>query len=282
MSPVRFTMFLAFTHMAVGSVWLLAWVPRRTIGVNFYRLMTVCAVILIFLAMLARYPAADLRGLLRHGAAASAPGPSLLEFWTMLATLAACIAFMLSVVRTGSDRIVHACGIVAGGVGAAAVLLPAYEMRHLLVTPTLFPLLALSFLLGALALGGVAVGMNLGHWYLMARLPLQPLQRVSTVLLAVLVAQSACTALLLLFCQHADRRDALLTGLKLESFDGIFVWLRLVVGLAFPVVLAYMIRDTARSGSTMSATGLLYIALLTVFAGEAASRFLLLTTGLWL
>lgn len=275
-------MFLAFSHMAVGCIWLLAWVPRRTIGVNFYRLMTVVAVALLFFAVLARYPAQDFQGLLLRGSAVTEPGPSALEFWTVLGCLVTASAFMVSVVFGKRELVARVCGILAGATGAAAVVVTAYGMRTLLARPVLAPVLAFTFILSALANGAVVVGMNLGHWYLMARLPLQPLQRISTVLLGALAVQAGCTVLLYAVGQQPDLREPLLQGLKLETMDGLYVWIRLLVGLLFPLLLAYMIRDTARSGSTMSATGLLYIALLSVFAGEAASRFLLISTGFWL
>lgn len=282
MSPVRVTMFLAFGQTAIGCLWLLAWVPRRTIGVNFHRLIAVLAVILLFFAMLARYPAADFRGLLLHGRPASAPGPGPAEFWAMQATFLAAIGFMVALIFTRSAALVRYTGRAAGALGAVALVLAAVGLRGALPRAGYAPLLALTFVLGALATGAVVVGMNLGHWYLMARLPLRPLQRISTVLLAVLAAQSACTVVALACLQRPELRDALGAALRLETMDGLYVWIRLLVGLGFPLLLAYMIRDTARSGSTMSATGLLYIAVLTVFAGEAASRFLLLSTGLWL
>lgn len=281
MSPVRFTMFLAFTQMAVGSVWMLAWVPRKTIGTNFYRLMVVCAVILFFFGMLARFPATDVRSVLVGHDAGTNGTPPVFEFWCFSAALAALCVYMV-LLFVGRDSLVRLGGICAGGIGAVAVVTSAYAMQPLLARSAFAPLLAVTFVLSALAMGGVAVGMNLGHWYLMARLPLKPLQRVTTVLLGVMVAQSVCTVMLGLFCQPAEVREALRLGLMLETFDGIVVWMRLAVGLVFPLGLAYMIRDTAHSGSTMSATGLLYIALLAVFAGEAASRFLLLSTGIWL
>ena len=56
-------------------------------------------------------------------------------------------------------------------------------------------------------------------------------------------------------------------------------WLRIGVGLLFPLVLAFMAWRSSTEHSMMSATGLLYIAVGGVFVGEVLARGLLFVTG---
>jgi hypothetical protein len=56
-------------------------------------------------------------------------------------------------------------------------------------------------------------------------------------------------------------------------------WLRLTIGLLFPGLLAYMAYRSSRERAMMSATGLLYIAVGAILAGEALGRGLLFVTA---
>ena len=57
-----------------------------------------------------------------------------------------------------------------------------------------------------------------------------------------------------------------------------FVVLRWVTGLAAPLVMAWMAERTLRIPNTQSATGILYVASVTVFTGELMSQLLSVTT----
>ena len=56
-------------------------------------------------------------------------------------------------------------------------------------------------------------------------------------------------------------------------------WLRVGVGLLFPLALSYMAWRSSLEQAMMSATGLLYIAVGAVFVGELLARGLLFVTG---
>jgi hypothetical protein len=56
-------------------------------------------------------------------------------------------------------------------------------------------------------------------------------------------------------------------------------WLRVGVGLLFPLALSFMAWRSSTEDSMMSATGLLYIAVGAVFVGEVLARGLLFVTG---
>ena len=60
----------------------------------------------------------------------------------------------------------------------------------------------------------------------------------------------------------------------------LFVWLRLLVGLVFPLVVSWAALQTARTRSMESATGLLYIKVGTVAAGTILAAGLYFGAGL--
>jgi hypothetical protein len=128
------------------------------------------------------------------------------------------------------------------------------------------------------ALGGVWAAMILGHWYLVTpRLPEAPLIRFSRWLGFALAAEVALfVAWLGLGAGPAGT----------PAFGGLvgpwalFVWLRLLVGLVFPLVVSWAAVQTARSRSMESATGLLYINVGTIAAGTILAAGLYFGAGL--
>jgi len=60
----------------------------------------------------------------------------------------------------------------------------------------------------------------------------------------------------------------------------LFVWLRLIVGLIFPLVVSWAAVQTARTRSMESATGLLYINVGTIAAGTILAAGLYFGAGL--
>ena len=136
----------------------------------------------------------------------------------------------------------------------------------------------LSILLGTLALGFVTEAMILGHWYLVSpKLPAQPLRELTFVLLCVVAVQTV----LVIINASIPAREVPETAAALAGSLGSnpAFWLRVGVGLVFPLALAYMAWRSSTERSMMSATGLLYIAVGAVFVGELLARGLLFATG---
>jgi hypothetical protein len=119
-------------------------------------------------------------------------------------------------------------------------------------------------LLLAAATGGVFVAMILGHWYLVTpKLPEGPLILLSRVLFGLVAAQVILFgASMLLGAGSGGGPFSPLTGPWAQ-----FVWLRLLVGLIFPLIISWAAIQTARSRSLESATGLLYINVGSIAAG---------------
>ena len=128
------------------------------------------------------------------------------------------------------------------------------------------------------AIGGVFAAMILGHWYLVTpKLPEAPLILLARVLLVVMAIQVGLfVAWVALGAGPAD--PAPFSALTGEW--ALFVWLRLIVGLIFPLVVSWAAVQTARTRSMESATGLLYINVGTIAAGTILAAGLYFGAGL--
>ena len=169
--------------------------------------------------------------------------------------------------------------LAAGGLAMAAGFAGLGLLAYQVSPPTWgFAGPLLSLMVGAMALGLVSEAMLLGHWYLVKpKLPAQPLQELTFLLLAILVLQAALLVLnATVPARDAPESTALLAG-SLASNPAF--WLRVGVGLLFPLALAYMAWQSSRENAMMSATGLLYIAVGAVFTGELLARGILFVTA---
>jgi hypothetical protein len=138
-------------------------------------------------------------------------------------------------------------------------------------------LLAVQLTAVSAALGGVFAAMVLGHWYLVTpRLPEAPLVRFARWLMVVLAAQ------LLLFVAWTALGAGPAGRPGFAALTGewaLFVWLRLLVGLVFPLVVSWAAIQTARTRSMESTTGLLYINVGTIAAGAIVAAGLYFGAG---
>ncbi len=192
--------------------------------------------------------------------------------WTLLFLLA---VYTLAVwrEREPAGRVLGAlasfAALVAISLSAAVIRIPAWSYAGVLI----------SLLAGALSLGAVTMGMVLGHWYLVTpRLPEKPLNETTLALFCILVAQTILVMINLFIPvrQVPAGGDAL--GLAL--FQNAAFWLRIGVGLLFPIALALMAWRSSLIRGMMSATGLLYVATGAVLAGEALARGLQFVTAI--
>ena len=130
----------------------------------------------------------------------------------------------------------------------------------------------------AAVLGGVWAAMVLGHWYLVTpRLPEAPLVRFARWLGLALAVQLGLFVAWLGFGAGPAGTPAFAA---LVGPWALFVWLRLLVGLVFPLVVSWAAIQTARSRSMESATGLLYINVGTIAAGTILAAGLYFGAGL--
>jgi hypothetical protein len=195
----------------------------------------------------------------------SAPRDGALVAFTVLALL-----YALVLARRMAP-IVAAAGLAAG-VAALAFGALAWGGGPLGTTVALGQELLL-----AAATGGVFVAMILGHWYLVTpKLPEGPLILLSRVLFGLVAAQVIVfAASMLLGAGSRGGPFSPLTGPWAQ-----FVWLRLLVGLVFPLIVSWAAIQTARSRSMESATGLLYINVGSIAAGTILAAGLYFGAGL--
>lgn len=138
--------------------------------------------------------------------------------------------------------------------------------------------LLLQLVIVSAATGGVFAAMILGHWYLVTpKLPEAPLILLARSLLAVVILQ------VVLFWAWVATGAGPAGGGPFAALVGpwaLFVWLRLIVGLVFPMIVSWASVQTARSRSMESATGLLYINVGSIAAGTILAAGLYFGAGL--
>lgn len=265
-----YTVFILLTEFTVGSLLvLLAADFRRMVIPSFVKL---CAAMIAIGAGLALWvsftlgDAADVNGYPLDASFMQTVRSVLLGLTLML------VAYTLFVLRENRGLSL-ALGGTAAVVGLVALGLVAWVFR----LPTWgYGVVLLSLLVGSLSVGAVSVGMIWGHWYLVTpRLPERPLVHMTLLLLAVLAIQVVVTSVSLAL----PVREVPASAPELSLGQNPFLWMRIGAGLLFPLVLAWMAWQSSMIRATQSATGLLYIAMGAVIAGEVIARGLLLVTA---
>jgi hypothetical protein len=209
-----------------------------------------------------------------------APSPPLPEirFLASCAFAVLAIAWAALLARPRPALVTGIAAIAAGLVALAAVALmstPAlidWTIYPAFAVPVFVELAVLSFVTG-----GSMATIVLGHWYLVTpKLSERPLILQTQMLLGGLILQA------LLFVTWTT-----LGGGPVQSAFSAFttgpvllVALRLIITIAFPVVLTWMAWRTARTRSMESATGLLYINFAAVMAGTIGAAALYLSSGI--
>jgi hypothetical protein len=212
------------------------------------------------------------------GAEGSATASIELTLW--LVSLTASVVYLHSLWGDEFRRRARAYAIAwMSGVAALAVGAQLFRRAPLLSLETL--LYPINFVMPALVLGAVTTGMLLGHWYLIDRdLSLDPFRKVFRFFVGTLVVQG----MLLLFSGGL----LLLAGTgatatqvnQLLTLHSSLLAVRLLLSPVASAGLAWMIWKTLQIPQTMAATGLFYIAILSVLVGELLGRFILFRTSL--
>jgi len=121
---------------------------------------------------------------------------------------------------------------------------------------------------GGLVLGTTMAAMLLGHWYLNA--PGMPLAAPLVRLIGLLAAAVALRGVV---CAFGLESEVAAHGWP-RLTDLSFLALRWLGGLVGTAVLAVMAWRTLKIPNTQSATGILYVAVITTFLGELAGGLL--------
>ena len=267
-----YTVLILIAELAVGSLVFVTWFDARGMVTRGY-VQTGAAIVVpsAVLALLIAYrldPQAGIDGYTLRGGVVDGLRAALVLF-TAVSVVHLVAAF------TERARLARGLGAAGGVAGAIVIVLlaalisaPAWSYAGVLG----------SMAVSALVLGGSLMAMSWGHWYLTnSGLPKEPLEQMALLVLGALIVQ----ALLVVVGAAAPVRETPLTqgafGVSLGENPAF--WFRVGVGLLFPLVLAWLAWKAATIRGMMSATGLLYIAVGAVLAGEVLARGLLFATG---
>jgi hypothetical protein len=256
---VTFVFFLFLLHASLGLMAVLAAVPDRA-GAKFFKL---CAASAAFMTTAGWWM------LWRRG------GGSTALLWTSGAFLALTVLYNRARHfdwKGALDPLLW--GALAAGV--AAVL-----AADIAGPPSGAAMLVATDLTSALLLGAAAGAMILGHYYLVVLdLPIAALRRLTVLLVIGLGLRTIVVAVALAGPTHAGLDQARAVAAGLWSPDGVFVWMRLLFGIAGPLSLVWFIWKTVEIRSTQSATGILYVQLFLVMAGELLAKYLRVAAGI--
>ena len=254
--------------LAVGGFWAVALGRLWTSATRGYLAFTaLCAAIFAVLAYLSdtALPVGIADSTVRADPAWEVPRRAALAAIAVIG-----FAYAIAVAR-GRRAILLAVAGVAAGCAALAAGALGWGGGLIGAAP-----LAIQLVVLALATGGVFASMILGHWYLVTpKLSEAPLILFSRVLLAIVGLQ------LLLFGVWVAAGTG--GGGPFSALTGpwaLFVWLRLIMGLLFPLAVSWAAVQTARSRSMESATGLLYIDVGSIAAGTILAAGLYFGAGM--
>jgi hypothetical protein len=167
-------------------------------------------------------------------------------------------------VWVGTDKARRVVGVATAIAAVLALFADAMLYRGSYLGGIIAPF---SLFAGAATVGSVMTGMLLGHWYLVTpAMTVAPLNRINTFFFWSLLAQ-----LVLVVVNVGPWANS---GNLFQDFTLIF-WMRVLVGIAFPLVLAVATWQTCKIKAHMSSTGFLYVALAAVLAGEIISKVIL-------
>jgi hypothetical protein len=271
-AALPYTLLLILAELAIGSLWItLASDLRGGVTRGFVMTMALCVAI---------------AGALTYWTATSidigtdVDGYHIDSGWfsetrrAMLVVTFTSVVYMFAVFM-GWDPV----GRLAGIAGSIAGVLVIGLLAAILAPPTWgYPGILLALLAGTLAMGAVSVSMTWGHWYLTeGALPSWPLRDLAWILIVALGFQVVVLLVNLVIPVRETPAPANPVDVGLLANPAFY--LRIGVGIVFPVILAILSLKTTQMKAMQSATGLLYIAMGAVFAGEVLAKGLMFLTG---
>jgi hypothetical protein len=265
---------LLFFQVALGGLFAIAATPFHELERGFYKST---AGVLFVLGLLGLLGKADLyRKSLSPEIALGTAAEILLYFLFIL-------FFALYLYSLWGDRLAFRARTFSSSllIGLAALSLSSrsfYQAPFWSFETILYPL---SFFLSALLLGGVTVGMLIGHWYLIdTGQSIDPFIRIFRFFFVSLIAQTLFLLVSPILLYLLGDPKTVISLQKLWENHSILLVSRLLVAQVGALILSFMIWRTLKIPHTMAATGLFYIALLGVFVGEILGREILALTSL--
>ena len=265
---------LLFHEIALGGLFAIAATPFHQLTRGFYKST---AGVLFVIGLLGLLGKAELyRRYLFVG-----PTPGIIV--ELLLYLIFIVSFALYLYSLWVERIVFRARTFSASLfaGLAALVVSArgfFEAPLWSLETLLYPA---SFFLSALLLGGVTVGMLIGHWYLIdTGQSIEPFIRIFRFFFFSLLLQTVFFLLLPALLYFLGSPDTVLKLVQLWESHTLLLVSRLLTTQVGSLILSAMIWRTLKIPHTMAATGLFYIALLGVFVGEILGRQILALTSL--
>ena len=151
-----------------------------------------------------------------------------------------------------------------------------------MVEPDLFLISMLSVMIGSLITSAVFFSMILGHWYLnVVALPISLLRSSIIVLTAGLLLRTIWDILYLSTNQYVNVYGIAKNSWSfLLDFDGLLLLVALFMGNIFPITINYFVWKTLEVQATQSATGLVYVSIISILFGDIIFKYYLLQYGI--
>ncbi len=267
---------LVFGELAWGGIFALAIPPFFNVERGFYKSSAA-----VYLA--ASITTAIGLGLLALRGGASV-GPGAASLWTASAlwTLSSvAVAVYLYTLWTENGLLRSRAYALGLGLGLVALIANV----TLLMPPGFGAIAAVAYALtaitSALVLGLVTGAMLFGHWYLIdLDMPVDYLRTYIRLLGIVLVADLIALGLAIGLPAILGSAGAAAAVNDLFASHLGLLAVRLILGPVATIVLVWMCWQTLKIPQTMAATGLLYIAVMSVLVGEMLGRFILFRTAI--
>jgi hypothetical protein len=267
---------LVFGELAWGGMFALSIPPFFKVERGFYKSSAS-----VYLAA-SLITASGLGLLAARGTATAGPGAAPLwtacALWTLSSIAVALYLYTLwtenGLLRARSYALGLGLGLVALIANAILLMPPGFGA----VTAVAYGLTAIT---SALVLGLVSCAMLFGHWYLIdLEMPVDYLRTFIRVLAIVLVADLVALLLTIGLCATLGSSVARVAVNELFTAHLGLLAVRLLLGPVATIVLVWMCWQTLKIPQTMAATGLLYIAVMSVLVGEMLGRFILFRTAI--
>ncbi|HEV2171599.1 MAG TPA: hypothetical protein VGR40_11655 [Candidatus Binatus sp.] len=267
---------LVFGELAWGGLFALSIPPFFKIERGFYK----SSASVYLAALLAT--AVGLGLLALRGGASTGPGAASLWAASALWMLSSvCAAIYLYTLWTEDGQLRARSYALGLGIGLLALIVNAT-----LLMPAGFGAVAgfayaLTAITSALVLGLVSCAMLFGHWYLIdLEMPVDYLRTFIRLLAIVLVADLIALGLAIALPAIVGSESARVAVNDLIASHLGLLAVRFVLGPVATIVLVWMCWQTLKIPQTMAATGLLYIAVMSVLVGEMLGRFILFRTAI--
>lgn len=259
---------LFFLQMAAGVSLSLLLIRSDALGKGFYILNTVLAVVALALALLFQF---------------SEPTPAAAA--TRSSAIAGLLFLIVAAVMQARQNRRWPTPLFLGFLVTAFALCANVRalVPHVLSEPIAEDSMrVITGLMGGFLLGASMVNMNLGHWYLIAKgLSFEVLETASRIFLVFVLARVVMLAIAVgtFYFLPGSGRAALQI---LWAPDGylIFFLMRILWGLAGPFVLGVLVFRCVEIHSNTSATGLMYVIVVSLLIGELLANYVTVLTAI--